>query len=65
MGKHNKHTVLAAIVMLMIGGVAFQMMRADAVAVANSQPAVSNTLSPLDLMKDAHGLTVQTVADPI
>ena len=65
MNKHKQHTVVAAIVMLVLGGIAVRMTGTDAVSLASNEPAAGVTISPLDLMQRAHRLPVQTVADPI
>jgi hypothetical protein len=55
----SKHTIFAAAVLLVVGMAAGQAMRADSVA---SEPmALGQLVSPLDLMKDAHNLPVETV----
>jgi hypothetical protein len=40
MVRHKEHAVFAAIVMAVIGGIAAQMMRADAVRLAPMPPVV-------------------------
>ena len=55
----NKHVIFAAGVILVIGMAAGQAMRADGVP---SEPmALGQLVSPLDLMKAAHDLPVETV----
>ena len=55
----NKHLIFAAAVMLVVGLAAAQSMRADAVP---SEPmALGQMVSPLDLMKAARNLPVETV----
>ncbi len=51
--------------MLVVGGIAFQMVRADAGFAFGSEPAAAATVSPFGLMENAHGLPTQTVANPI
>jgi hypothetical protein len=48
----NKHSVFAGIVMLAVGIIAFQTMRADTVAIA------SQAVSPFELMQNARDLPV-------
>ncbi len=65
MARHREHTVFAAIVMLVVGGIAFQMVRANAGIALGGEPAVAATVSPFSLMENTHGLPTQTVANPI
>ena len=59
----KKHSVLAAIVMLAVGMIAFQTMRADAVATAPL--AVTQAVSPFQMMQDAHDLPVVRIDNAV
>jgi len=55
----KKHTIFAGAVLLVVGMAAGQSMRADGVP---SEPmALGQMVSPLDLMKAAHNLPIETV----
>ena len=56
----GKHSVFAGGVMLLVGAIAFQAMRADAVPAAS--PA--QTVSPLQMMQTARDLPVERVDQP-
>ncbi len=65
MGRHKEHAVFTAIVMLVIGGIAFPLARTAVGAAPSGEPAVAESISPFGLMRNAHGLPTQTVANPI
>ncbi|HUI98019.1 MAG TPA: hypothetical protein VLX44_19840 [Xanthobacteraceae bacterium] len=44
--RHKEHTVFAAIVMAVIGGIAAQMMRADAVTLTPMRPVAVKKIAP-------------------
>ena len=46
MTKYREHTIFAAIVALVIGGIAAQMSRADAVVLQPAWPPVVKTIAP-------------------
>ena len=55
----KKHTIFAAAILLVVGMAAGQAMRMDGVP---SEPmALGQMVSPLDLMKAAHNLPIETV----
>jgi hypothetical protein len=55
----KKHTIFVGAVLLVVGMAAGQAMRADGVA---SEPmALGQLVSPLDLMKAAQNLPIETV----
>jgi hypothetical protein len=55
----GKHSVFAGGIILLVGIIAFQAMRADAV------PHASQTISPVQLMQNARDLPVERVDNPI
>jgi hypothetical protein len=56
----GKHSVFAGGVLLLVGVIAFQSMRAD--AVSGASPA--QTISPLQMMQNARDLPVEQVDKP-
>jgi hypothetical protein len=56
----GKHSVFAGGVLLLVGVIAFQSMRAD--AVPGASPA--QTISPLQMMQTARDLPVEQVDKP-
>jgi hypothetical protein len=56
----GKHSVFAGGVLLLLGVIAFQSMRAD--AVPGASPA--QTISPLQMMQNARDLPVEQVDKP-
>ncbi|HUI98023.1 MAG TPA: hypothetical protein VLX44_19860 [Xanthobacteraceae bacterium] len=44
--RYKEHTVFAAIVMAVIGGIAAQMLRADAVPLSPAWPPAVKTIAP-------------------
>jgi hypothetical protein len=66
MQKHvamQMHSVFAAMVMLVVGAIAFQSMRADAVTSASQ--ALTQTISPIELMQNARDLPVEQIDNAI
>ena len=47
MARHKEHTVFAAVVMAVIGGITAQMLRTDAATLAPVPPAAVATIWPL------------------
>jgi hypothetical protein len=65
MEKFKEHLAFPGIVMLVVGAVAFQVMRADAVALPSNPPAVVMTIPAAGVMQSALGSSMQTAVDPI
>jgi hypothetical protein len=65
MEKHKEHALFAGIVMLVIGGVALQMMGAGAVTLPSDPPAVVKTIVPLALIQNADGSRTETTDSAI
>ena len=59
----GKHSVFAGAVMLLVGIIAFQSMRAD--AVPGVEQALTQTISPMQMMQNAGELPVERIDSPI
>jgi len=65
MEKYKELLAFPGVVLLVVGAVAFQMVRTDAVALPNDPPAVVKTLS-FGVIESAHAVVpTQTGIDPI
>jgi hypothetical protein len=59
----RKHSVFAGGIMLLVAAIAFQSMRAD--AVPGVEKALTQSISPMQMMQNAGDLPVERVDSPV
>lgn len=64
MEKYKEHLTFPGIVLLIVGAVAFQMTRSEAVALPSDPPKVVKTIS-FGVMESARGVIAQPKVAPI